>query len=91
MGRKFKIWDQDKLYFVTFTVIQWRDIFIRREYRDIFLDSLNSNEKGLRYLEYIHNNPVKAGFILSPEDYLYSSANNYAGLPKNLIEVILIE
>ncbi|MCL6260805.1 hypothetical protein M3O96_17010 [Aquiflexum sp. TKW24L] len=40
MSRKFKIRDQDKLYFVTFTVIEWIDLFTRREYRDIFLDSL---------------------------------------------------
>ena len=35
-------------------------------------------------LEYIHNNPVEAGIVLSPEDYLYSSAINYAGLPEKL-------
>ncbi len=27
---------------------------------------------------YIHNNPVKAGIVEKPEDYLYSSARNYA-------------
>ena len=30
-------------------------------------------------LEYIHNNPVKAGIVGSPEDYRYSSAIDYAG------------
>lgn len=30
-------------------------------------------------LDYIHNNPVKAGFVSRPEDYLYSSAIDYAG------------
>jgi len=29
-------------------------------------------------LEYIHNNPVKAGWVDAPEHYLYSSARNYA-------------
>jgi hypothetical protein len=33
-------------------------------------------------LEYIHMNPVTAGIVLSPEDYLYSSARNYVGLPE---------
>ncbi|MXV51691.1 transposase [Pedobacter sp. HMF7647] len=28
-------------------------------------------------LDYIHNNPVKAGIVLNPEDYIYSSASNY--------------
>jgi hypothetical protein len=44
-----------------------------------------------RSLDYIHDNPVKAGIVLSPEHYLYSSAINYAGLPEKLIDVILIE
>ena len=183
MSRKYKIRDQDQLYFVTFTVIRWLDVFTRREYRDIFMDSLrycqqykgldlyaycimtnhvhmiigrrgtgdlqgiirdikkytsvkiieavkdnpqesrkdllmwmfertgryNPNNKIYQFweqqshpielntnimleqrLEYIHNNPVKAGIVLSPEDYLYSSAINYAGLPEKLIDVILI-
>jgi REP element-mobilizing transposase RayT len=183
MSRKYKIRDQDKLYFVTFTVIHWLDVFIWREYRDIFLDSirfcqknkglevcayvimgshvhmiigrnaepslvgiirdvkkytstkivqviaenqqesrtelfiwlfrragksnrhntniqfwqrhnhpveLSTNEIIQQRLDYIHNNPVEAGIVLSPEDYLYSSALNYADLPEKLIEVILI-
>ena len=28
-------------------------------------------------LKYIHNNPVKAGIVTRPEDYIYSSARNY--------------
>jgi putative transposase len=183
MSRKYKIRDQDKLYFVTFTVIQWLDVFSRRHYRDIFLDSLrycqknkgleicaycimtshihliigrhgeaalegiirdikkytsvkiieairdnpqesrrelllwhferagthNSNNSKYQFwqqhshpvelatnemidqrLDYVHNNPVEAGIVLSPEHYLYSSAINYAGLPETLIDVILI-
>ena len=31
-------------------------------------------------IEYIHNNPVRAGIVERSEDYLYSSARNYAGL-----------
>jgi putative transposase len=183
VSRKYKIRNQDKLYFVTFTVIHWLDVFIRREYKDIFLDSLRycqknkglevcaycimsshvhmiigrngeeslegiirdikkftsvkiieaikanpqesrkewlvwlferagkKNSNNTRYqfwqqhnhpielstneiieqkLEYIHQNPVEAGIVLQPEDYLYSSAINYAGMPEKLIEVILI-
>jgi hypothetical protein len=51
---------------------------------------LNSNEKLEQRLNYIHNNPVEAGIVLSPEDYIYSSAINYAGLPEKLIDVRLI-
>ena len=45
MSRKYKIRDQDKLHFVTFTIIQWLDVFIRREYCDIFLDSIKYCQK----------------------------------------------
>ena len=31
-------------------------------------------------LDYTHNNPVKAGIVESPHEYIYSSARNYAGL-----------
>lgn len=184
MSRKYKISDQEKLHFVTFTVVEWLDVFIRKEYCDIFLESirycqknkglelyaycimsshvhmiigrngdsklediirdikkftsvkiieaisnnrvesrkewllqkfeaagkrnshntryqfwqqhnhpieLNTNELLEQKLDYIHDNPVKAGIVLSPEHYYYSSAINYAGLPEKAIDVILIE
>ncbi len=39
-------------------------------------------------IEYIHNNPVKRGFIDEPEEWRYSSARNYAGM-KGLIPITL--
>lgn len=41
-------------------------------------------------LDYLHNNPVEAGFVRVPEDYLYSSAIDYCG-GKGLIDIIHIE
>jgi REP element-mobilizing transposase RayT len=40
-------------------------------------------------LQYIHNNPVKAGIVRNPEDYIYSSASNYAGL-EYMLEVEIL-
>ena len=40
-----------------------------------------SEEVFQQKLEYIHLNPVAAGFVNQPEDWRYSSAINYAGLP----------
>ena len=40
MSRKYKIRDQEQLYFVTFTVVDWIDIFIRDEYRSIIIESI---------------------------------------------------
>ncbi|MBM9613088.1 transposase [Desulfobulbus rhabdoformis] len=37
-------------------------------------------------VEYIHNNPVKRGYVDDPLHWRYSSARNYAGLP-GLVEV----
>jgi len=49
MSRNYKIRDQEKLYFVTFTVVNWIDVFIRSIYRDIFIESVQFciKEKGL--------------------------------------------
>jgi REP element-mobilizing transposase RayT len=41
-------------------------------------------------LDYIHNNPVQAGFVEKPEDYLYSSARDYYYL-KGMVEIIKLE
>ena len=176
----YKIRDQHGMYYLTFTVIDWIDVFTRKCYRDMLLDSLEycQKEKGLaihayvimsnhvhcilssktgklsdtirdfkshtskqiinaiqedtesrrewmldlfeskglknirnktyqfwqqsnhpielhtnhftdQKLDYIHNNPVVAGWVEKPEEYIYSSAKNYAG-EMGLIEVELI-
>lgn len=40
MSRNYKFHDQERPYFVTFSVVNWIDAFTRREYKDILLDSL---------------------------------------------------
>ena len=40
-------------------------------------------------LYYIHNNPVKAGIVEKPADYVYSSARSYQG-KKGLIDVCIL-
>jgi putative transposase len=51
---------------------------------------LFNNEIIQQKLDYIHNNPVEAGIVNRPEDYVYSSAINYAGR-KGIIEVAYVE
>jgi hypothetical protein len=41
-------------------------------------------------LDYLHNNPVEAGFVEKPEDYLYSSAKDYYGL-QGLLDILLVD
>jgi putative transposase len=179
MRKGYIIHDQQAIYYMTFTVVGWIDVFSRLSYRDIFIESLKycQQHKGLRlhayvimtnhvhlivsvdeghsistfvrdckkftatqilkdvqenvtesrrewmlhqfkyyasrhsrneqyqlwehdnhYIElsspdfmqqkidYIHQNPVKAGWVYRPEDYVYSSATNYAGIDQ-IIEV----
>lgn len=171
MSTGYQIKDQAALYYLTFQVVHWADIFTRKLYRDIIIDSLkfckdnkglevyayvimsnhihllarsangdlsgtirdlkrhtsrkitdaiqnndesrrewllslfksaaNSHSRNETYqvwthenhaeqifsndfieqkIEYIHNNPVKAGWVEKPEDYLYSSARCYADM-----------
>jgi putative transposase len=182
MSRKYKFWDQKSIYFITFSVVYWIDVFIRNEYKNILIDSWkycqknkgleiyawcimtshvhmiigsnknkledimrdmksytsthlkkaikenpresrrkwmlemmekagkkNSNNNNYQFwqqhnnpielfnnkimdqkLDYIHNNPVKAGIVFNPEDYVYSSAKDYSG-EKGLVDIIIIE
>lgn len=183
MGRKYKFHDDRKLYFVTFTVIDWIDIFTRIEYTEIIYESikycqqnkglevyaycimtnhihliigsernvlsdivrdlksftsrqirkeiiknpiesrkvwmldlmekqglandrnkdfqfwqqhnhpieLSTNEMLDQRLKYIHQNPVKAGFVEKEEDWLNSSAGDYYGIRKGKIDLIFID
>lgn len=38
-------------------------------------------------LNYIHNNPVKAGLVNNPEDWRYSSAGDWLGVRHGVIEI----
>jgi REP element-mobilizing transposase RayT len=181
MSRNYKFYDQERPYFVTFSVVRRIDVFTRREYKDILVESLKfcMEKKGLQLyawvimsnhvhliigtngkkmehilrdikrhtskaitkaisentresrrewmlwfferegrnnpnneknqfwqqgshpielwsndvidqkLDYIHNNPVVAGWVDEPEHYLYSSARDYAG-GKGLIDITLM-
>ena len=183
MGLKYRIGDQSDFYFVTFTAVRWIDVFIRDNYRQIFIGSvkycqkekgllvgawvimtshihliigtkgdnelqdiirdlksftskriraeieqstdesrkewmmwmftraginnsnnidfqlwiqdnhpiqLNSGEMLLQRLDYIHNNPVKAGFVVAPQDWKYSSAYDYSGGTQGLIDLVML-
>jgi REP element-mobilizing transposase RayT len=179
MSTGYKISDQEGVHYITFQIVGWVDIFTRKVYREVVIDSFKycQQNKGLylfayvimsnhihlvaqsehgdlsgfirdfknfcsqKFLEllegkeesrkdwmrmvfeyhgknkskqtnqiwthenhaehifsqkfieqkinYIHENPVRAGIVEKPEDYLYSSARNYAGLDA-VIEVEIV-
>jgi len=53
-----------------------------------FPKQITSDAMMLQKMEYIHNNPVRRGFVDLPEDWRYSSARNYLGI-EGLIPVTL--
>jgi len=74
MGRKYAIRDQEAIHFVTFTVVNWIDLFIRDVYKEVIIDSLKycQKNKGLQIHAYcimtshIHLIlSVEEGFVLS--------------------------
>ncbi|MEK6478635.1 transposase [Catalinimonas sp. 4WD22] len=40
MSRNYKIRDQTKLHFISFATVNWIDVFIRPQYKNIIVDSL---------------------------------------------------
>jgi REP element-mobilizing transposase RayT len=48
----------------------------KRNYHPIQLDN---SKLFIEKLDYIHQNPVKAGFVFEANQYVYSSASNYSG------------
>ncbi len=51
---------------------------------------LISNRMAHQKLDYIHNNPVEAGFVTKAEEWTYSSAIDYYG-GKGLLEIIRLD
>ncbi len=52
---------------------------------------IQSNEIMMQKIEYIHNNPVKRGYVEKPAFWIYSSAKNYLTPKKSVLEVELFE
>jgi hypothetical protein len=61
--------------------------FWQNEYHPV---ELFYNEMMDQKLDYIHENPVKEGVVENPEDYLYSSARDYAG-KKGQLDVVFMD
>ena len=54
MSRNYKFHNPEGLYFVSFAVVEWLDVFTRNEYKDILLDSLKfcQQNKGMEILSW---------------------------------------
>lgn len=65
----YKIRNQEGVHFITFAVVEWVDVFTRKDYRDIVIDSLRycQQQKGLK---------IHAWCIMSNHVHLVISAAN---------------
>ena len=72
MGSRYKIRDQDGLYFLTFTIVGWVDLFIRNAYRDCLIDSLNycMKHKGLRIHAFVIMTSHVHLIVSSKQDFM---------------------
>jgi len=67
----------------------YRYQFWQHENHPILLDS---DEKYFQRLLYLHENPVRAGFVAVPEHWLYSSAvDYYHNAQKGLLEISFLD
>jgi len=82
MSRKYKFRDNSQLYFVSFATVNCLPV---RQAIELY-DRKIMEQK----LDYPHDNPVEAGFVSSPTDWIFSGARDYAG-EKGLIDIILLE
>ena len=92
MSRKYKIKDQDKLHFVTFTVVEWIDVFIRHEYKEIFLDSVKycQKNKGLEvYAWVIMTNHVHMILRAAPDHMLENIIRDLKSHTSRTIKILL--
>jgi REP element-mobilizing transposase RayT len=48
---------------------------------------ITGDDMMIQKIEYVHNNPIKRGYVAKPEDWRYSSACDYRG-QKGLIPII---
>jgi hypothetical protein len=45
MSRNYKFYNSEGLYFVSFAVVEWLDVFTRYEYKEIIIESLTFCQK----------------------------------------------
>jgi REP element-mobilizing transposase RayT len=53
--------------------------------------SLWTAEVVCQKIRYLHQNPVRAGYVAEPEHWLYSSASTYAGIGVPLLQVEILD
>jgi hypothetical protein len=83
MSTGYQIVEQDGLHYGNEKYQVWtHENHAELIYSNNFIDQM---------INYIHDNPVRAGIVENPEDYLYSSALAFAGKPcmLDIVQIIM--
>lgn len=74
MSHQYRIRNPEEIYFVTFTIVDWVDVFTRPVYKQLIIDSLRycQQEKGLEIYAYC---------LMTNHIHLLVSAQHPANLP----------
>ncbi len=88
MGR-YRIVADNGIYFTTHTIVEWLPVFRERKYFESITASLRhcQDKKGLTVFGYV----IMKGFVEKPEDWLFSSARNYADDDHSILQVELLQ
>ena len=78
-----KVWLRDKFHF---EALRTKRALEYKVWKDDNHAILMTRYNAIPKLDYIHNNPVRAGLVTEPDHYLYSSARDYAG-KKGLVKI----
>ncbi len=62
--------------------------FWQEDNHAVNIDPMNT-EMMKQKMDYIHENPVKEGWVQCPHEYVYSSAKDYAGQP-GLVKILFV-
>jgi len=78
MSRSYKFYNPNGLYFVSFAVVGWLDVFIRNEYKELLLESL-------RYCQQQKGMEIHAWCIMTSHVHLIFASNNESRTPELLL------
>lgn len=91
MSTGYKIDEQDAIYFLTFQVVCWVDIFTRKEYKDIVINSLRfcQENKGLKIFAYVLMSNHVHVILQSSESQLSKTIKEFKSFTaKEILELV---
>lgn len=87
MSSGYRIGDQHALHYLTFTIVDWIDLFTRRIYRDIILDSIRhcQEHKGLEVHAWVIMSNHVHTILSTPENELSDVVRDFKSFTSKAI------